>query len=68
LIVHGAHDRLATASVIRRVYEASGASSRRICEVLGGHEDVHATNQRVRDCIDEFKAAISTAAVRDDTR
>jgi uncharacterized protein len=68
LIVHGAQDRLATATVIRRVYEASGASFRSICEVPGGHEDVHATNPRVRACIDEFKAVISNAAVRDDRR
>jgi pimeloyl-ACP methyl ester carboxylesterase len=62
LIVHGAQDRLATASVIRRVHDASGASFRKVCEVPGGHEDVHATNQRVRACFDEFKAALASAA------
>src|SRR5690242_11150325 len=45
LIVHGAQDHRATASVIRRVHDASGASLRRVCEVPGGHEDVHATDQ-----------------------
>jgi pimeloyl-ACP methyl ester carboxylesterase len=68
LIVHGAQDRLATASVIRRVHDASGASFRKVCEVPGGHEDVHATNQRVRSCIDEFKAALASAVVRDAAR
>ena len=64
LIAHGAQDRLATASVIRRVHDASGAPFRKVCEVPGGHEDVHATNQRVRSCIDEFKAALASAGGR----
>ena len=68
LIAHGAQDRLATASVIRRVHDASGASFRKVCEVPGGHEEVHATNQRVRSCIDDFKAALASAVVRDDAR
>jgi pimeloyl-ACP methyl ester carboxylesterase len=68
LIAHGTQDRLATASVIRRVHDASGASLRKVCEVPGGHEDVHATNPRVRSCIDEFKAALASAVVRDDAR
>jgi pimeloyl-ACP methyl ester carboxylesterase len=66
LIIHGAQDRLATTSVIRRVHDASGASFRTVCEVPGGHEDVHATNQRVRSCIDEFKATLVSAGGQND--